>query len=147
MVCSGINLALWLPGTAAYTSERRVMDRRGIIAIVDDDAAVRTAVSMLVRAFGWEPRAYDSAEAFLDAREEGADCLVVDLRMPGMSGVDLQRELTSRGSTVPMLMVTAHGDGPLADAARKAGALVVLGKPFREQELRYWIERAVEARD
>lgn len=121
-----------------------LMAQRGIVAIVDDDAAVRSATSMLVRAFGWEPRSFESAEAFLSSGAEGASCLVLDLRMPGMSGVDLQRELAARDISLPVVMVTAHGDQPLAQAALNAGALAVLSKPFREDELRYWIERAME---
>lgn len=129
------------PATAS--PDARAMQDPVIVAIVDDDAGVRSALSMLVSTFGWEPRVYPSAEAYLANEVQAAGCLVVDLKMPGMSGVELQRELELRGIPVPVVVVTAHGDDPMADAALQAGALAVLRKPFREHELRYWIGRAL----
>lgn len=145
MHCSAIDPGLCRSDTAPGSGGTDLMGERGLVAIVDDDAGVRSAISMLVRALGWEPRTYDSAETFLRRREEDTDCLVLDLGMPGMSGLDLQRELAARGVAIPVVIVTARGDQAMARAAMDAGALAVLGKPFRDDELRYWIERAFEA--
>lgn len=115
------------------------------VYVVDDDRAVRAAVSMLVRTCGWEAVPCTDAEDFL-ARYVPAkgQCLVVDLRMPGLSGAELQRELRRRGDDLPVIVVTAHHDLPEADMARADGAHAVLGKPFRDAELVNWIRRALD---
>jgi len=106
------------------------------VFIVDDDAAVRSGVSLLVRSCGWEPRAFASAEAFLaDPVDDGPACLVLDLKMPGMDGVALQRELSQKGITLPIIIVTAYSDQPLAQRAAERGAAAVLSKPFHADEL------------
>jgi FixJ family two-component response regulator len=106
------------------------------IYVVDDDLAVRTAVSLLVESCGWQPRAFASAEEFLDAYEPGgASCLLLDLQMPGMSGVELQRIIADVDLPLPVIVITAHHDRPIAAEARAAGALSVVAKPFRDQEL------------
>lgn len=114
------------------------------VFIVDDDAAVRSAVSMLVQSCGWQARPFPSAEAFLDAyRREPGGCLVLDLQMPGMSGVDLQTVLGKLGMHLPVIIITAYGDHAMVEKARAAGARAVLTKPFRDGELLRNIELAL----
>jgi two-component system response regulator FixJ len=101
------------------------------IHVVDDDQAVREGLSALLTAKGYAVRLYASAEALLDAGPHGRPgCMVVDVRMPGMSGLELQRELKRRGETMPLIVITGHGDVPVAVAALKAGAVDFLEKPF-----------------
>jgi FixJ family two-component response regulator len=101
------------------------------IHVVDDDQAVREGLSALLTARGYAVRLYPTAEALLDAGPHGRPgCLVVDVRMPGMSGLELQRELKRRGETMPLVVITGHGDVPVAVAALKAGAVDFLEKPF-----------------
>ncbi|NIR29953.1 MAG: response regulator [Gammaproteobacteria bacterium] len=114
------------------------------VFIVDDDRAVRAAMSLLVECCGWETRAYASAREFLDAYSPGEPgCLLLDLEMRGMSGLEAQEWLGKCEIPLPVIVVTAHDDDALALRAREAGALAVLGKPFRDDELVNWIERAV----
>lgn len=116
------------------------------VFIVDDDAAVRAGLSLLVRACGWEPHAYESAEEFLATYSpEGAECLLLDLQMPGIGGVELQNALASRGVTLPVIVVTAHADDPVAERSRAAGARAVVAKPFRNEELVREIRSALAA--
>jgi FixJ family two-component response regulator len=110
--------------------------RHARIYVVEDDSAVRAAVSMLVRACGWEAVPCSDAEDFLQRYTPGRhQCVILDLRMPGLSGVELQGALRERGDDVPVIVVTAHADQPDAALARSAGARVVLGKPFKDMEL------------
>ena len=106
------------------------------VYIVDDDPAVRSALSLLVRTCGWKAKPYASAEEFLQgyARERPA-CLLLDLKMEGMSGVELQGLLNAFDVDLPVIVISAFADHPLADRAREAGAREVLGKPFRDSDL------------
>ncbi len=115
------------------------------VFIVDDDPPVRESIALLVRSIGLEPEEYDSATEFLDAYEvDRPGCLVLDVRMPGMSGIELQKRLIAAGSTLPIIFITGHGDVPLAVQAIRAGALDFIEKPFRDQEL---LDRVQEALD
>jgi two-component system response regulator FixJ len=106
------------------------------IIVIDDDPAVRAALKALLTTKGYAVEMFASAEAFLaDSSWGGAACLLVDVRMPGMSGLDLQRELRKRGSVLPIVVITGHGDVPLAVAALKAGAVDFLEKPFDSDAL------------
>ncbi len=117
----------------------------GRVFIVDDDAAVRQAVTLLVQSLGLRAQAYASAEAFLEAYDPGSDgCLVLDLHMPGMNGVELQQELTARGMRIPVIVITAYKDDPLTVRAQEAGALTVLYKPFKRDVLLRSIESALQ---
>ncbi|HJS38818.1 MAG TPA: response regulator [Burkholderiales bacterium] len=113
------------------------------VHIVDDDAAVRDSLSLLLELQGIAARAYASAEAFLEAYEGQPGCVVVDLRMPGMSGLALQAELKRRGIALPVVMVTAYGDVPTARAALKAGAFDFVEKPIEEDRLLATLEAAL----
>lgn len=106
------------------------------VYIVDDDPAVRSALSLLVGTCGWKAKPYASAEEFLQgyARERPA-CLLLDLKMEGMSGVELQGLLNAFDAELPVIVISAFADHPLADRAREAGARKVLGKPFRDSDL------------
>lgn len=104
--------------------------------IVDDDEAVRDSLGLLLKAAGIGSRSYDSAEAFLDAfdpREYG--CLVLDIRMPGMGGLELQTVLQQRNVALPIVFITAHGDVPMAVEAVRQGAVDFIQKPFDDEAL------------
>ncbi len=116
----------------------------GIVYVIDDDAAVRDSLALLVRSVGLESRTFASATEFLCAFDSGMDgCLVVDIRMPGMSGLDLQQALNDRGCRLPLLFITGHGDVAMAVRAMRAGALDFIEKPFRDQELLDRINQAL----
>lgn len=112
-------------------------DDDGTVYIVDDDEAVRKALSMLVRSVGLNVESYPSAQAFLDAyRGSRPACLVLDVRMPGMSGLDLQDRLHSMEITLPVIIMTGHGDVPMAVRAMKAGAVDFVEKSsYNDQAL------------
>lgn len=121
-------------------------DPKATVFIVDDDAAVRSAVSLLVRSCGWEPKAFASAEAFLaNPTDDGPACLVLDLKMPTMDGVALQRELSRKGIALPVIIVTAYSDEPLARRAVERGAAAVISKPFHADELIETIKKTLSA--
>jgi FixJ family two-component response regulator len=116
-----------------------------IVFVVDDDAAARSAMESLLQSVGLRVETFDSASAFL--RREASDgpcCLVLDVRLPGMSGIELQRSLTSTGVNIPIIFITGHGDIPMSVEAMKAGAMEFLTKPFRGQELLDAIHNAIE---
>ncbi|MEN9726745.1 MAG: hypothetical protein RL434_1111 [Pseudomonadota bacterium] len=116
----------------------------GTVYVIDDDAAVRDSLALLVRSVGLESRTFASATEFLGAFDSGMDgCLVVDIRMPGMSGLDLQQALNERGCRLPLLFITGHGDVAMAVRAMRAGALDFIEKPFRDQELLDRINQAL----
>lgn len=113
------------------------------VFIIDDDQAVRDAISLLLRADGLAVATFASAAAFLESTAvQQPGCLVLDVRMPGMSGLDLQKQLRARGCRIPILFVTGHGDVPMAIRAMKAGAFDFLEKPFQGEML---LERVREA--
>ena len=107
-----------------------------LVYIVDDDEAVRDSTGMLMQSVGLKVETYPRADAFLNAfRSDVIACLVLDVRMPGMSGTELQSVLKERGIDVPIIFITGHGDVPMAVNALQAGAVDFLQKPFRQQEL------------
>jgi FixJ family two-component response regulator len=115
------------------------------VFVVDDDAPVRDALKMLLRSVGYEVEAFPSAQDFLKAyHDDRPGCLVLDIRMPGMSGLELQEHLNERRSIIPIIFITGHGDVPMAVGALQAGALDFLQKPFRDQELIDRIAKALE---
>ena len=115
------------------------------VFIVDDDAAVRDALAMLFRSSGLRAESFDSAASFLErARLESRCCLVLDIRMPGLSGIELQALLAARGVRIPIVFVTGHGDIPMAVEAVKRGAFGFLEKPFDDNQLLAEVRHALE---
>ncbi|MDB6061783.1 MAG: DNA-binding response regulator [Verrucomicrobiaceae bacterium] len=113
------------------------------VYIVEDDDAVRESLQLVLESVGYKIKAFANANAFLDAYHgDMAGCLVLDIRMPGMNGMELQRKLNERNSILPVIFVTGHGDVPMAVEAMQQGALDFVQKPYREQELLEKIERA-----
>jgi RNA polymerase sigma factor (sigma-70 family) len=116
-----------------------------LIYILDDDASVRTSLERLMRSVGWEARSFPSAAEFLGHRpEDRPSCLVVDVRMPGLSGLDLQESLSALGWAAPLIFITGHGTVPMSVRAMRAGAVNFLQKPFEDQEILDSIRQAVE---
>jgi two-component system response regulator FixJ len=116
-----------------------------IVFIVDDDEAVRNSLRLLVKSVGLTAAALVSAQEFLasyDPLQPG--CLVLDVRMPGMSGLELQQQLNLRGAVIPVIFITGHGDVPMAVEAMQQGAFDFLQKPFRDQDLIDRIQRALD---
>jgi FixJ family two-component response regulator len=113
------------------------MSTRGAtIAVIEDDPGVRTALEQLLRSAGFTARTFESAEEFLDARRnEGADCLIVDINLPGMSGVALVQTLTAEGTGPPAVMMTARDDANTFELIRQAGPVPCLRKPFSDDAL------------
>jgi len=122
------------------------MNSKPTVFIVDDDPAINQTIKELVELIGLNASAYTSAHAFLqDFDRSGPGCLVLDIRMPGMSGLELQRQLVTSETNLPIIVVTGHGDVPMAVDAMKMGALDFLEKPFRTQELCESIQKAVHS--
>jgi FixJ family two-component response regulator len=116
-----------------------------VVLIVDDDEQIRTALGGLVRSAGYRVGLYaDAMELLAKPLPEGVRCLVADIRMPIVGGLDLQRELAKRGERIPILFITGHGDIPMSVMAMKAGAVDFLSKPFREQDILESIASALD---
>jgi FixJ family two-component response regulator len=120
-------------------------EQPGTVFVVDDDEAVRGSMKLLLKTLGLPAQAFASAQEFLAACDTGrSGCLVLDIRMPGMSGLELQEELNARGAILPIIFVTGHGDVPMAVEAMQRGAMDFLQKPFRDQDLLDRITKALE---
>ncbi|MBB3899261.1 response regulator transcription factor [Roseococcus suduntuyensis] len=118
-----------------------------VVFIVDDDLALREALQSLLRSVGHVVEAFECTRDLLEHRQRLADavgCLVLDVRLPGQSGLDLQRQLVADGILLPIVFITGHGDVPMSVAAMKAGAIEFLTKPFRDQDLLDAVHRALE---
>jgi FixJ family two-component response regulator len=116
-----------------------------MVFIVDDDLSVRRSTERLLRAAGLQVQAFASAREFLNHRPAGGPaCLILDVRMPGLSGMELQRELTQAGIRIPIIFITGHGDIPMSVRAMKAGAVEFLTKPFRSRSLLDAVQAALE---
>ncbi len=123
------------------------MTGRTIIHIIDDDAAMRDSLAFLLDVNGFEPQVYESADAFLKAAGAvAATCVVSDIRMPGMTGLELVRKLKGSASSCPVILITGHGDVALAVEAMKAGAVDFIEKPFDDATLLGAIRAALDAR-
>jgi FixJ family two-component response regulator len=118
---------------------------KGIVFVVDDDPSMRRSLESLLRSVGHEVRLFSSAPEFMQAtRGDAPACLVLDVRLPGMSGLAFQQELTKAGVLVPIIFITGHGDVPMSVRAMKAGAAEFLTKPFDDQVLLDAIHAALE---
>lgn len=115
------------------------------VYVVDDDDGMRRALSLLLNTVGYKTAAFAGPKEFLDAfKPDSAGCLVLDIRMPGMSGLELQQHLNRIGSMLPVIFITGHGDVPMAVQAMKEGAFEFVQKPFRDQDLLDRINHALE---
>jgi FixJ family two-component response regulator len=116
-----------------------------VVFVIDDDESVREALRSLIRSVGLRAETFASAHDFLrGARPDVPACLILDVRMPGLSGLDLQRELTEAHIHIPIIFITGHGDIPMSVRVMKAGAVEFLTKPFRDQDLLDAIQQALE---
>jgi FixJ family two-component response regulator len=124
-------------------------DVTALIAIVDDDPSVRRALQRLVRSFGLRAETFDSGESLLRALASSRrfGCAVMDVQMPGMNGLEVQRRLTLLGIALPLVFITAHDEEGVAERARAAGAVGFLHKPFTDQSLLDLIDRALQPGD
>jgi RNA polymerase sigma factor (sigma-70 family) len=116
-----------------------------IVFVVDDDPSVRSSLKFLLSTVGLQVESFDSADSFLHKKPaEAPSCLVLDVRLPGLSGLDFQRELAARNVHIPIVFLTGHGDIPMSVRAMKAGAVEFLTKPFRDQDLLDAVRIALE---
>jgi FixJ family two-component response regulator len=116
-----------------------------VVFIVDDDASMRESIQDLLSSVALDSKAFATPQEFLDSK--GADChgcMILDIRLPGISGLDFQRELTKAGVTLPIIFITGHGDVPMSVQAMKSGAFEFLMKPFRPQELLDAVQHALD---
>lgn len=120
-------------------------ETRQIVYVVEDDEAVRDSLELLLKSDGKTVSTYENANAFLkDYSDDMAGCIVLDIRMPGMDGMELQKKLNEKHSLLPIIFVTGHGDVPMAVDAMKEGAVDFIQKPYREEALLEKIESALE---
>ncbi len=130
--------------TPQTTAQARA-DTQATVYIVDDDEAIRDSLELLFETVGQPARSYPDGNAFLDAwTPDMRGVLVVDIRMPGISGLELQEALNARGSHLPVIFITGHGDIPMAVQAMREGALDFIRKPFRDQELLDRVQEAMQ---
>jgi FixJ family two-component response regulator len=116
------------------------------VAIVDDDEAVRVALEGLLKSAGLTARAFESAEEFINSgQQRQAACLIADIRMPGMSGLELQAKLNADGCRIPIVFITAHGDAKMRIQALRAGAVEFMAKPFDDEALLESVRAALES--
>jgi FixJ family two-component response regulator len=117
----------------------------GVVFIVDDDAGTRESLKNLIRSVGLRVETFASAQEFLSSpRPDVTGCLVLDVRLPGLSGLDLQKQMAEAERQIPIVFITGHGDIPMTVRAMKAGAVEFLTKPFRDQDLLDAIQQALE---
>jgi FixJ family two-component response regulator len=122
-----------------------VREADAVVFVVDDDAAVRRSLDNLIRSVGLRAETFASAQEFLSSkRPDVPGCLVLDVRLPGLSGLDLQNRMAEADMEIPIIFITGHGDIPMTVQAMKAGAVEFLTKPFREQDLLDAIQQALE---
>ena len=120
-------------------------DADAIVFVVDDDSSIREAIESLVKLAGLRVETFGAAQEFLQSkRPDLPGCVVLDVELPGLSGLDLQRELAAHGIKLPIIFITGYGDIPMSVRAMKAGALEFLTKPFRDQDLLDAIQQALE---
>ena len=122
-----------------------MIEDRSTVFIVDDDAGVRGAIADLLASVKLRAQLFESAQDFMGCKQpESPSCLVLDVRLPGMSGLDLQAELAKANNRIPIIFITGHGDIPMSVRAMKAGAVEFLTKPFRDQDLLDAIQQALD---
>jgi two-component system response regulator FixJ len=122
------------------------MTTRPLIHVIDDDDAVRDSLQFLLETEDFAVRGWSSATHYLSEADSEGDCIITDVRMPGMTGLDLVRELAARGSVKPVVMITGHGDVPLAVEAMRSGVADFIEKPFDDEAILGAIRRALNTR-
>ena len=126
-----------MPGATTLTAP--------LLSVVDDDESMREAIDWVLRSNGWRTRTFDSATGFLEAgTDPRPDCIILDVRMPGMNGLELQRKLTEMAGTPPIIVVSAHLTERLEKQLLSAGAIACLRKPFTEETLLQAVRQALE---
>jgi FixJ family two-component response regulator len=121
------------------------MPRVQLISIVDDDDALRNSLDDLIRSIGFRTQGFPSADAFLSSNQaQDTACLILDVRMPGMNGLELQRQMVVANWRIPIIFITSHADDDARARALEAGAVAFLYKPFREEELLHAIDAALK---
>jgi FixJ family two-component response regulator len=124
--------------------EKSLLESKAIVFVVDDDVSIREALEGLVRSAGFKVETFASAQDFLDRRRaDGPSCLVLDVRLPGLSGLDLQKRIVEANREIPIVFITGHGDVPTSVRAMKAGAVEFLMKPFCDRDLLDAIQQAI----
>jgi FixJ family two-component response regulator len=124
---------------------RFMLSASSVVFIVDDDVSVRESLESMVRQAGWNPKTYSTAQEFLDRQKESVpSCLVLDVSLPGLSGLELQKQIVDERSAMPIIFITGYGDVPMTVRAMKAGAMEFLTKPFSDEVLLSAIEQALE---
>src|SRR5467141_951828 len=119
-------------------------EKNPLVFVVDDDASIRDSLSNLSRSMGLKVQTFASAQEFLTSpRPDAPSCLVLDVQLPGLSGLDLQQELAKVGVRIPIIFITGHGDIPMTVRAMKAGAIEFLTKPFQDEDLLNAVEQAI----
>lgn len=120
-------------------------EQESIVFVIDDDPAIRISLESLLRSVGHSVRTFETARAFTaEPRPDLPGCLILDVRLPGLSGLEFQRELSRSGNPLPIVFITGHGDVPMSVEAMKSGAVEFLTKPFRDQDLLDGVHRAIE---
>ena len=122
-----------------------MLSSSSVVFVVDDDFSVRESLELMIREAGWKPETFSSAQQFLERPEVSVpSCLVLDIALPGLSGLDLQKKIVIERSAMPIIFITGHGDIPTTVRAMKAGAIEFLTKPFNDDALLGAIEQALE---
>ena len=143
------DLAMCNPGFEVNRSrlplrQRTTTVKNAVISIIDDDAAARSAIVALMRAKGFDAKAYESAEDFLQAEAHGlCQCIITDIQMPGLSGIELKQKLDATNCKTPVIMITARVEPRLHSLALASGAFCLLRKPFKASALIECVERAL----
>src|SRR5438128_3934228 len=138
-----------LPGVPSFNlpyqrQKMRMTEAHPIVFVIDDDASIRNALKGLISSVGLQVELFGSAQEFLRSkRPDVPSCLVLDIRLPGISGLDFQRELAQGNIHIPIIFITGHGDIPMSVRAMKAGAVEFLTKPFRDEDLLNAVEQAI----
>ena len=128
-----------------WKEQEKLLDKQQTVFIIDDDEGIRDGLSLLLESVAQPYRVYNSAIDFLESYDNSMrGCIVLDIRMPQMSGLELQEKLNDRKSTIPVIFITGHGDIPMAVEAMRQGAIDFIRKPFREQELLDRIHETLE---
>ncbi len=134
----------WLVGAATQNAGSRTLPVP-LVFVVDDDVSVRELLELLIRHAGWEPETFESGQEFLARpRAVVASCLILDITLPGLNGLELQKLVAADRSDMPIIFITGHGDVPMTVQAMKGGAVEFLTKPFSDDALLYAIRSAIE---